>query len=479
MLLRLVIAAALVAGPVAAQDSTPASQRIDPYFAAGQAALKAAQTRRPNTRRAKNVILFVGDGMGLSTVVASRIYDGQRRGVDGPSNSLSFERLPYLALSKTYSHDFMTPDSAATATALLSGVKTRTRSIGVDSRAPSADCAASKGTEVESLATLAKRRGKAAGVVTTTRITHATPAAAYAHTPHRDWEADSNLPAAAKSQGCIDIARQLVEAPAAARLDVALGGGAMFFLPDAVGGRRKDGRDLMQTWTAQGGKVVLDADELAAAPPNRPLLGLFGPDHLPYPDEPAAAGVPTLAAMTETAIRRLSADRDGFFLLVEGGKIDHANHANQAGRAMVETIGFADAISAALRMVDLKDTLIVVTADHSHGLVISGYPARNASILGLSGDEGAPAKGGDGKPFTVLSYATGPGGPRGQATRRDPTGADLTAPDYQQDATVHLPSGAHSGEDVVIFAGGPQAHLLEGVVEENVVYHVMRRAFGF
>jgi hypothetical protein len=120
----------LTAAPAAAQ-SLPASQTADPYFTGGRAALDRALARRPNTGRAKNVILFVGDGMGVSTVTAARIFEGQARGVDGESNVLSFEALPHVALSKTYSTSTQVADSAATATALMTGVKTRTLLLGV------------------------------------------------------------------------------------------------------------------------------------------------------------------------------------------------------------------------------------------------------------------------------------------------------------------------------------------------------------
>ena len=137
------------------------------------------------------------------------------------------------------------------------------------------------------------------------------------------------------------------------------------------------------------------------------------------------------------------------------------------------------AIAAVLAKVDLKDTLVVVTADHSHGLVISGYAARNSPILGMAGNEGDPAIAGDGKAYTTLMFATGPGGPTGDATRNDPAKEDLDDVDYHQQATVNLPSAAHAGEDVGVFADGPQAFLLRGVVEESYIFQVMRHAFGF
>jgi alkaline phosphatase len=460
-----------------------AAQAADPLYRDGQAALKRALTVKPNTRRAKNVILFIGDGMGLSTVVASRIYEGQARGVDGESNSLAFERLPHSALSKTYSVDTQVVDSAASATALMTGVKTRNRVVGLGGGVTPQVCAGEAANRLTTIAELARARGMAAGAVTTTTLTHATPAAVYAHSAFRDWEADFMMPAEAKAAGCVDIARQLVEAPLSTRLNVAFGGGRNRFQSTAGGGRRADGLDLTRAWTAAPRSAyVASADALAALRPGQSdhVLGLFGPDHLPYEADRATqgAGVPTLAQMTTKAIDLLSTNRRGYFLMVEGGKIDHANHANNAKRALTETVAFSEAITAALAKVDLRDTLVIVTADHSHGLVISGYAERNAPILGIAGDEGAPIKASDGKPYTTLSYATGPGGPRGDEHRDDPSTLDLQAVGTRQDATVHLPSSAHSGEDVPIYAGGPRAYLLDGVVEESYVFHVMRYALG-
>jgi alkaline phosphatase len=456
----------------------------DAYYKAGEAALAKALAVAPNTGRAKNVILFLGDGMGISTFVASRIYEGQQRGVDGESNALSFETLPWTALSKTYSHDTQVTDSAAGITAITTGVKTRNKVIGLTGAAKPESCASEAGTRVETIAELAKARGLSAGAVTTTRITHATPAGTYAHTAYRDWEGDGDMPTDALAAGCLDIARQLVEAPIGQRLDVAMGGGRSRFLPEAKDGKRADGRDLTAEWlkTPRAAYVTTDA-ELAALDPaaTGPVLGLFANEHLPYEVERPVLGqgVPTLAAMTTKAIDLLSQNPKGYFLLVEGGKIDMGSHLNNAKRTLTETVEFSKAIQAALDKVDLKDTLIIVTADHSHGLVISGYAARNAPILGLAGNEGEPIVAGDGKAYTTLSFATGPGGPEGGGSRADPAKEDVDDVDYHQQALANLPSSAHSGEDVGVFADGPGAYLVHGVVEESYLYQVMRHAYGF
>lgn len=480
----LIVVAALSASGALAQ-ALPSSQTGDTYFAGSAQRLSANLAQVPNTGRARNVIIFLGDGMGLSTVAASRIFEGQQRGVDGESNSLVFETFPYLALSKTYSADVQVTDSAAGISAIMTGVKTRNGIIGLTSSAVREDCASAQGAMALNLEDIAKASGRSTGVVTTTRITHATPAGAYAHTPYRDWEGDADMSPDAKAAGCIDIARQLVEAPLASRVDVALGGGRSRFLPESADGKRADDRDLTREWRETGGPgavYVATADEMMAAPvtPTTRMLGLFANEHLPYEvDRPVSGqGVPSLAAMTLKAIEILKQNPNGYVLLVEGGRIDMASHLGMAGRTVTETVAFADAVKAALGVVDLKDTLVIVTADHSHGLVLTGYANRNSPILGIATDEGEPTKGLDGKPYTTLMFATGPGGPDGVNDRENPADVDTTSPDYRQAAAIGLRNAAHSGEDVAIYAIGPQAYLFRGVVEETYTFHVARHALG-
>ncbi len=180
------------------------------WYNAGQKALKEAKQLHPNAHRAKNVILFVGDGMGVSTVTASRILEGQLQGRDGEKNSLAFEKLPYLALSKTYSANQQTSDSAPTMTAMVTGVKTSDGVLSVDQEVArqEKDNAVIQAHKLITILELAKARGMSTGVVTTARVTHATPAATYAHIAERDWEADSKLPAGATVR---DIAAQAVD----------------------------------------------------------------------------------------------------------------------------------------------------------------------------------------------------------------------------------------------------------------------------
>jgi alkaline phosphatase len=183
----------------AAAAPTPAVQgpeSVQDWWSAGDNFIEANRRLERNNRRAKNVILFVGDGMGISTITAARILDGQLSGLKGgEQNSLFFERLPYVALSKTYSWDQQTSDSAPTMTAMVTGFKAREGMLSVNHETPrferSADVIVAN--SLETILELAARNGKATGIVSTARLTHATPAANYAHTAVRDWESDAEL----------------------------------------------------------------------------------------------------------------------------------------------------------------------------------------------------------------------------------------------------------------------------------------------
>jgi alkaline phosphatase len=510
------LALGLLAAGAAAQSTDPAATRAsDPWFRAGEKAVAEARVLSPRSGRARNVILFIGDGMNVTTVTAARIRAGQLAGGSGEEHLLSFEKLPFLALAKTYNTDAQVPDSAGTATALLSGVKTKAGVLGLSDLSRIGDASTVAASRVPTLFEEAEQRGLATGIVTTARITHATPAACYAHTPERDWESDAALPRAAREAGVADIARQLVEFSAGDGLEVVLGGGRAAFLPAAAAdpeeparrGVRRDGRDLAAEWQKRnpGGAYVWSAAQLAALDLARTprLLGLFDPSHMEYEADRArdAGGEPSLAEMTAAALRVLARSPKGFVLMVEAGRIDHAHHANNAYRALGETIELARAVETALGMTSRADTLVVVTADHGHSFTLSGYPKRGNPILGLVVPPGrdAPLRDGTDLPYTALSYATGPGntgrsnlqGPGPKRFPHEPAGfsavrgrpdltpVDTTAPDYLQESLVPLASGAHSGEDVAIYAGGPGAELFRGVVEQHYVYHAIVDALGW
>ncbi len=460
----------MVAACASAQQAAPLASAPAP-----------AQTAAP-PQRAKNVILFIGDGMGIATITAARIYDGQKRGETGEENSLSFERFENVALVKTYNTNAQVSDSAGTATAIHSGKKTRIGVLGIGPDAVKGVCKDALAHPLPLLGEETKQRGLALGIVTTTRLTHATPASVYSRSADRDWEADSAIPADQQGLGCKDIALQLAEA----NFDVALGGGTQMMFGRDKGGRRSNAAaDLPGDWARRtGGTVVRTAAELAASPTNRPVLGLFSPGHMTYMAERKPdTSEPTLTDMTAAALERLKAHPRGFYLMVEGGRIDHAHHDGRAGYALEETVEMARAVQYAIDNTDPADTLIMVTADHSHVLTIAGYPQRGNDILGLvvppqgrgedGGDGQSPVLAADGKPYTTLGYANGPGAVRGE--RQVPE----TGVAARQQATVPLGAETHAGEDVALFATGPGAERVRGVIEQNVIYSIIRKALGW
>ncbi len=303
------LAAAVLSSPgVRAQVAAPVIQgpeSVQEWFDAGQDFVQHSQDLVPLRRRATNVILFVGDGMGVSTVTAARILEGQLHGRPGEENRLAFETFPHLALSKTYSWDQQTSDSAPTMTAMVTGYKAREGMLAVDHTTarfePDATviAAQSLGTILEQAAAA----GKATGIVTTARLTHATPAANYAHTAVRDWESDREIRSYETANGLPpgavtvkDIARQLIELPAPVKqsLKVAMGGGRTYFYPETerepernATGRRMDGRPLYQEWlTTRGPEAayVWNQQQFEAIDPHTTefLLGLFENSHLQY-----------------------------------------------------------------------------------------------------------------------------------------------------------------------------------------------------
>ena len=354
-----------------------------------------------NSAQAGSVILFIGDGMGREHRKAAR---WKTSGVGG---SLSMDDMSAHGWSVTTSADGAVTDSAAAATAMATGAKTKNRVIGLKADLSFAP------TILEA----AKRRGKSAGLVTTTQVTHATPAAFAAHVDDRDLRTV--------------IAGQMLTAG----VDVILGGGEDEFLPATVNGcyprkgKRSDGRNLVNEALAAGYAVVCDQASFTSIAPSstRRLLGLFADEGMTRPFSPS------LSAMTRKAIAILSKNPRGFFLMVEGGQIDWASHANDAYHAISDTAGLDEAVEAAKAYAAAAgDTLIVVTADHETGGMKTTLTSSG------SAEEDGPFKLPDGRHFYV-NWST----------------------------------NKHTGSDVPLTAQGPGAHKLKGAYENTFIYEVM------
>ncbi|XP_041981936.1 membrane-bound alkaline phosphatase-like [Aricia agestis] len=436
--------------------------------------------------------MFLGDGMSVPTLAAARTLRGQRAGAAGEEAQLAFEAFPTVGLAKTYCVDSQIADSACTSTAYLCGAKANLGTLGVSAAVPRYDCAAAADTQhqLDSIAVWALEDGRDAGIVTTTRVTHASPAGAYSRSADRDWESDAGVRAAGHDpHTCPDIAHQLVHSYPGTHFKVILGGGRREFLPvdavdeDGAPGLRADGRDLIREWRADKAarnlthQYVWNRNRLLAAAADPPdyLLGLFEGSHMRYHLQADPIADPTLAEMTEAAIRALDRNDRGFFLFVEGGRIDHAHHENRVELALDETVELSAAVQRAVELLDEEDSLIVVTSDHAHVMAFSGYTRRGGDVLGPSDDVGD-----DGVPYMTLSYANGPGHRPSQGDRRQDVTADpdFRSVEWRSHAEVPLQSETHGGEDVAVFARGPRHALFAGLYEQSRLPHLMACAAG-
>ncbi|RTL40488.1 MAG: alkaline phosphatase [Rhodocyclaceae bacterium] len=441
----------------------------------------------------KNVIFFLGYGMGINTLTAARIY---KVGEDG---DLTIDTLPETAFVRTYSNNAQVTDSAPSMAAYMTGVKMNNEVIsmtpetsafdatgknylnGTDSTCPTTG----NGKAVTTLLELAKSAGWGTGAVTTTRITHATPAVTYSHICHRD--AENNIAAQAVPGGAG------YNSALGDGVDVLLGGGRQFFLPAAAGGKRTDGRDLTAEFVNKGYTYVKNKTEFdaASASSTKKLVGLFTSSHMSYDIDRDPAVEPSLAEMTTKAIDILSKNNKGFFLMVEGGRIDHALHETTARKALQDTVAFDDAIKTAIAKMktidaDLSNTLIVVTADHDHTIVLNGYAARtgattasNPGVLGLLKNfvTGALNLDSSGNPFTIIGFGNGENRP---ATRTALTDAQVADKNYHQEAAIPMAAGSetHGGTDVFLGAIGRGADKFTGVITNTEVFNLIRQSVG-
>ncbi|NXC96396.1 PPBI1 phosphatase, partial [Certhia familiaris] len=496
--------------------SPPDAEKTPGYWNKGaRRKLELALALQPAAQRAKNIILFMGDGMGLSTMSAARIYKGQLAGGSGEESVLAMETFPHVALAKvsgavlgetlllplletplhsscfqTYTIDRQVPDSAGTGTAYLCGVKANAKTLGLSGAAVYGKCRTTFGNEVDSVLHRARLAGKSVGIVTTTRVQHASPGAAYAHSASRGWYADANMPQEALRDGCKDIAYQLVHNT---DINVILGGGRMYMTPRRTpdpeypedpdqNGTRKDSRDLIAEWLSarQGARYVWDKKGLDAVKDDSVshLMGLFEPKDMRYELNRNTSTDPSIVEMTEKAIRILRRNPNGFFLFVEddhiacaGGRIDHGHHSGRAKQALMEAVMLDRAVARAGELTSPADTLTVVTADHSHVFTYGGSTPRGNSIFGL-----APKKAKDKRAYTSILYGNGPGYSIRDGARPAASLPAAEDKDYRQQAAVPLETETHSGEDVVVLAQGPMANLFHGVQEQHYIAHAMAYA---
>ncbi len=431
----------------------------------GLGALAACAPGAPPARPGA-VVFLIGDGMGISQVTFSRVL------VHGKAGRFAFESLPVTALMSTWSASNAVTDSGAAATAMASAVKTGNQFIGMDpSEKP-----------VESITETAKKKGWKVGYVTTTTLAHATPASFYAHLGNRyDYRA---------------IAAQLLPHEP----DVALAGGLADFLPKGVeGGEREDGRNLVAEAEAKGYTVLRRGSALPIdAPPER-LLGLFAWSHLGFQlDErelPPERRDPALADLTRLALASLDRGEAPFFLMVEGGRIDHAAHGFDAAGTAAETAAFDEAVKVVLDYQSKHpETLVLLTADHATGgLAINDYVdwellrKQKASLEILSGlikDGGIPVE--EVARLTGLTDLTEEElTPIRTEKNGYEAGRKLGQLLAKRTGVTWIPrindadTKGHTGEDVALYAGGPGAERFAGLLDNTDIPKRIKALLGW
>ncbi|MBH2898092.1 alkaline phosphatase [Serratia ureilytica] len=408
-------------------------------------------------KTAKNVILLIGDGMGDSEITAARNYaegaGGYFKGID--ALPLTGQYTHYSLDRKTHKPDYVT-DSAASATAWATGVKTYNGALGVDVN----------GKDQPTLLEIAKAAGKATGNVSTAELQDATPAALVSHVISRkcygpEETSEKCAANALENGGRGSITEQLLKT----RADVTLGGGAKSFNQLAKSGEWQ-GKSRKDQAAAQGYQWVSNADELQAvtlANQQKPLLGLFADGNMPVRwlgpkasyhgnlDKPAVtcennpartAATPTLAAMTEKAIALLKDNPNGFFLQVEGASIDKQDHAANPCGQIGETVDLDEAVQNALAFARADgNTLVIVTADHAHASQIVSADAKAPGLTQkLTTKDGAPM---------TLSYGNS-----------------------------EEESQGHTGTQLRVAAYGPHAANVVGLTDQTDLFFTMRDAMG-
>lgn len=379
-------------------------------------------------QKPRQIILFVSDALATRPLTAARLYAG------GAEHRLELEKsFPHTALLRNASEEFAVPDTAAAATAIATGRRTRHRAV----------AATGNGRAFETILEKARSEGRAIGLVTNTVLTAPSSAAFYAHTA-RPEENDG-------------IALQLFERE---WINVVLGGGRGDFQPEGDGGKRKDGRDLVAEWKGKGVEVVRNKAELEVAQggDSGRVVGLFSPGALAYANQmESGSEQPSLADMTRRAIELLRSHRRGYVLVVDAALFTAACEGNQAERALREVLALDEAVAVALREAGEKALVLAVGRHGTGGLSLSGYPLLKQQ----KGAFFAPDPSG----YAYMSWATGPNGPQ--------TG--VTVP-RNEPAAVSQPSGLNTAEDMIAVGRGPGAERLSGFLNNTVIFSILKDA---
>ena len=373
-------------------------------------------------QRPYGIIVFVSDGLVTRHITAARLYE------NGAGNRLEMERLlPHSALVRNDPQQFAVPDAASAASALATGQKARHHTVGVDHR----------GTSITSILELARKEGRAVGLVTNGSLTGASPAAFYAHTANaEDGQA---------------LAAQLIAAP---QFKVLLGGGSEDFLPEGKAGRRKDGKDFLGANKAAGWDVMRARAELESASPYREgtLLGIFAEGVMDFSKKRELTAVqPSLSDLVRRAIECLETNRHGYVLIVDEALISQACVLNEGEHLMRETLELDRAIGTAVKYAGEKSLIVAVGRTSIGGFALSGYPMRQDKGLALLG----PTP--EGNPY--ITWATGPKG----AKPNEPVAREAHG-------------GVNIAEDVLALGAGLGADRLRGFLDSTDIFQILRDA---
>lgn len=404
----------------------------------------------------------------------------------------AFDKMPSSGYAKTYCVDAQVADSACTGTAYHTGVKTLMGHIGMDSRAASGDCTdhANKAYQVEAISKWAIDAGMDVGLITTSRVTDASPSPLYASSSTRFFETDKMM----EYFGCDpdkleDIAEQMIHKDLAKKFKVILGGGRDVFLDQSITddegapGARGDGKNLIKEWQdihqkMGTSKYVWNREQLLSLDTSKVdyVLGLFEGGYMKYNHENTDNGEPSLSEMVKVAIEILSRNEKGYYLFVEGGRIDHGHHATMARVALDETKYLGEALDKARELTSENDTLLVLSADHAHTMTYSGYSVRRNDILGLTGGvEWDPVV------QTTLGYAIGNGFKNTfSGDKYEPVNfaSNPSLGDFDFEYPAMMPSAyeTHAADDVPVYAGGPHHEIFSGAYEQNALPYLMAYA---
>jgi alkaline phosphatase len=394
-------------------------------------------------QRPFGIVLFVGEGLTPHRLAATRVYAG------GADARLALDSMPHVALLTNSSKDFATPDQAAAATALSTGVKVKNRSLAVNG----------DGHALSTLLDLARDRGRATGLITNSQLTDPTTAAFYSHSTD---SADQD-----------GIARELTDS---SKIDLIMGGGIIHFLPETKGGERQDGRDLLLELRRNGYDVVKTKGELESIPAWRraKLFGAFSPNEMAFVTQiEEKSDQPSLSDMVRRSIELLQFNPGGYLLVVDSGLMRKAAQANHAERTFTESIELDRALATARRYAGPKSTIMACGDVGIGGLSLNGFPFRRDSGIALLGLNSA------GQPW--LTWATGPNGiafygtVKGAKTESGVEGqAQTSRPEYLEPAAVSTKAALNTVEDVAAFGAGPGTEVLQGVLENTIVFRIIR-----